>query len=396
MPHGEFDDYYLSYSGGHGSNVRVAGIPSMRHIRTIAVFAPNAPYGYSYDDDTREMLGEYTWGNVHHPALSQTEGEYDGRWLFVNDNAHNRVARISLHDFETTQILGPIPNTSGNHGCVLSRPTPYISSAAATSPCRSPRAIRAAAAVRRGLSRCHHRHQCASRDGRDGGGLADSDAALPVGPSSAGKGPGEDWFFVSSYNTDLAHRNFEVGASQLERDMAAYVNWRRAEEALEAGNFEEVDGVPVIDPSQVDGMMYDVPLAKSSRGIDVSPNGRWIVGSGKLEPSVTMFDFEQFVEAVDHENFIEQKRGVKVVDPDAVVEGMVPVGMGPLHTQFERDGHGYTTLFIDSKVAKFKLRPWTEQEKQDLAQFVLDRINVHTNPGHRVIGGSDTVDPYGQ
>ncbi|MFW6198025.1 MAG: nitrous-oxide reductase, partial [Myxococcota bacterium] len=116
VPPGEMDEYYLFYSGGHGSDVRVAGLPSLRHIRTIPVFGPNSSYGYGYDDETREMLGEYTWGDVHHPALSQTDGKYDGRWLFVNDNAHNRVARISLEDFKTKQILGPLPNTSGNHG----------------------------------------------------------------------------------------------------------------------------------------------------------------------------------------------------------------------------------------------------------------------------------------
>ena len=34
----------------------------------------------------------------------------------MNDNANNRIARIDLHDFKTHQILGPIPNSIGNHG----------------------------------------------------------------------------------------------------------------------------------------------------------------------------------------------------------------------------------------------------------------------------------------
>lgn len=37
---GEKDEYYLFYSGGHSGQVFVAGIPSMRHIVTIPVFAP--------------------------------------------------------------------------------------------------------------------------------------------------------------------------------------------------------------------------------------------------------------------------------------------------------------------------------------------------------------------
>src|SRR5690554_6160487 len=105
----DLDDYYLFYSGGHSGQVFVAGVPSMRHIATIPVFSPYPGTGYGFDEETREMLGEYTWGDVHHPALSKTNGDYDGRWLFVNDNANNRVARIDLRDFKTKQILGPIP-----------------------------------------------------------------------------------------------------------------------------------------------------------------------------------------------------------------------------------------------------------------------------------------------
>ena len=61
-----------------------------------------------------KMLGGFTWGDVHHPALSETNGDYDGRWLFVNE-MNGRVARVDLRDFKTKQILGPVPNISGNH-----------------------------------------------------------------------------------------------------------------------------------------------------------------------------------------------------------------------------------------------------------------------------------------
>ena len=73
------------------------------------------------------MLGAFSWGDAHHPALSETKGDYDGRWLFINDNANNRVARIDLRDFKTRQILGPIPNVSGNHGSTFVTPnTEYV------------------------------------------------------------------------------------------------------------------------------------------------------------------------------------------------------------------------------------------------------------------------------
>ncbi len=82
------------------------GVPSMRHLSTIPVFTPYPATGYGFDDESKKMLGDLTWGDVHHPALSETNGDYDGRWLFVNE-MNGRVARIDLRDFKTKQILGP-------------------------------------------------------------------------------------------------------------------------------------------------------------------------------------------------------------------------------------------------------------------------------------------------
>ena len=67
------------------------------------------------------MLGDLTWGDAHHPALSETNGDYDGRWLFIND-MNGRIARIDLRDFKTKQIIGPVPNVSGNHGSAFVTP----------------------------------------------------------------------------------------------------------------------------------------------------------------------------------------------------------------------------------------------------------------------------------
>src|SRR5512136_1498139 len=112
---GALDEYYLFSSGGHSGQVYVYGVPSMRHLSTIPVFTPYPGTGYGFDDDTKKMLGRFTWGDAHHPALSETNGDYDGRWLFINE-MNGRVARIDLRDFKTKEILGPIPNVSGNHG----------------------------------------------------------------------------------------------------------------------------------------------------------------------------------------------------------------------------------------------------------------------------------------
>ena len=40
MPSGRYDDYYMFASGGQSGQVFVIGLPSMRLLRSIAVFTP--------------------------------------------------------------------------------------------------------------------------------------------------------------------------------------------------------------------------------------------------------------------------------------------------------------------------------------------------------------------
>ena len=119
---GDLDEYYMFASGGHSGQIFVFGLPSMRHLVTIPVFSPYPATGYGFDEDSKAMLGkDLTWGDDHHPALSETKGDYDGRYLFINE-MNGRIARIDLRDFKTKQILGPVANVSGNHGSAFVTP----------------------------------------------------------------------------------------------------------------------------------------------------------------------------------------------------------------------------------------------------------------------------------
>ncbi|MCB0251896.1 MAG: cytochrome C, partial [Anaerolineae bacterium] len=57
----------------------------------------------------------------------------------------------------------------------------------------------------------------------------------------------------------------------------------------------------------------------------------------------------------------------------------------PLHTQFDGKGFAYTSVFIESTVAKWSL--------EDLK--VVDKVDVHYNVGHLVAAEGDTVSPDG-
>ena len=58
--------------------------------------------------------GFVPWDDAHHTELSKTNGEDDGRWIFINGNNTPRIARIDLTVFRTVEII-EIPNAGGNH-----------------------------------------------------------------------------------------------------------------------------------------------------------------------------------------------------------------------------------------------------------------------------------------
>ena len=61
-----------------------------------------------------------------------------------------------------------------------------------------------------------------------------------------------------------------------------------------------------------------------------------------------------------------------------------------MHTQYDGKGIAYTSLFVESTITKWKLPPWTDDERKDLNKIILDKMPAHFNIGHLVVGGSDT------
>src|SRR4051812_10103070 len=133
-PTGQKDDYIIFASGGQSGQVLVIGVPSMRLLKVIAVYTPEPWQGYGYGGYSDEILAKgqqypgkpILWADVHHPNLSETGGDYDGKWLFVNDKANARVAVVDLRDFATKQIVAN-PLVGADHGGAFVTPdTDYV------------------------------------------------------------------------------------------------------------------------------------------------------------------------------------------------------------------------------------------------------------------------------
>ncbi|MCB0835670.1 MAG: Sec-dependent nitrous-oxide reductase [Bacteroidetes bacterium] len=407
---GEHDEFYSFMSGGFSGQVTVYGLPSGRLFKTIPVFSVDGEKGYGFNEETKPLLntsyGFVPWDDAHHPELSQTNGNTDGRWLFINGNNTPRIARIDLSVFETVEII-EIPNSGGNHSSPFTTENTEYVVAGTRFGVPYPQkdvAINSYAENFKGMLTFIK----VAENGEMDIAFQVLLPAFDYDLAHSGKGKSHGWTFFTSYNSEEKNTLLEVSASQNDKDFIAAVNWKKAEEYIAQGKFKEVPAnyahnvydehthtatstmkktVKVLIPSECPGLVYFLPTPKSPHGVDVDPTGEYIVGNGKLSADLTVHSFSKMLTAIENEAFEKEIEGVPVLKFEDVVGGVVKEpGLGPLHTEFDNKGNAYTTFFISSEVVKWKVGTWE----------VLDRVPCYYSVGHLMIPGGDSKNPQGK
>ncbi len=411
MAPGKYDEFYNFVSGGFSGQLSVYGLPSGRLLRVIPVFSVDPEKGWGYSEETKPMLntshGFVPWDDLHHVEMSQTNGEADGKWVFVNGNNTPRLARIDLKTFRTAEII-ELPNSGGNHSSPFgTENSEYIVAGTRFSVPEDGPAGDVSIDTYKENFKGHI--SFVSIDKENGG----MDIAFQLKTpgvnfdlARAGKGKSHGWFFFSTYNTEQANTLLEVNASKNDKDFIMAVNWKKAEEYIKAGKgkkesvkyahnkFDEhthtgkseiKTEVTVLDVSEFPDIVYFIPCPKSPHGCDVDPTGEYIVGSGKLAALIPVFSFDKLQKAISENNFEAEKyNGIPVVKYEAALYGEVEKpGLGPLHTEFDGKGNAYTSFFVSSEVVKWNIK--------DLK--VLDRQPTYYSVGHLMVPGGNTKKP---
>ncbi|PTM05083.1 MAG: nitrous oxide reductase [Bacteroidetes bacterium] len=407
---GEHDEYYAFFSGGYSGNLTVYGLPSGRMFKEIPVFSQFPTSGYGYSEETKPMLntsfGFVPWGDSHHPDISQSNGELDGRWIFINENNTPRIARVSLTTFETEEII-EIPNSAGNHASsFVTENTEYIVAGtrfAVPNPQRDMPINEMKGQFKGPLS-----FISIADNGRMNLEFQLNMPGFNYDLSHPGRNKSHGWFFFTSYNTEEANTLMEVNASQNDKDYIAAVNWQKVEAYVKNGGGEKVggtyahnvydekthsatstmkEGVISVNPLDVPGAVFYIPIPKSPHGCDVDPSGEYIIGSGKLSTDLSVYSFEKMLTAIENKDFVDDAYGIPVLSYENTIAGVVKQpGLGPLHTEFDGKGNAYTTFFISSEVVKWKLGTWE----------ILDRQPTFYSVGHLMIPGGNSRKPFGK
>ncbi|MFZ7116452.1 MAG: Sec-dependent nitrous-oxide reductase [Bacteroidota bacterium] len=407
---GKYDEFYNFVSGGFSGQMAVYGLPSGRLLRVIPVFSVDPEKGYGYSEESKPMLntshGIVPWDDLHHPELSQTNGEVDGRWLFGNANNTPRVARIDLKTFRTAEII-ELPNSGGNHSSpFITENTEYV--VAGTRFSVPPDDKNGDVPINSYKKNFKGTLSFISVDKTDGKMAIAFQIECPgvnFDLSHSGKGKSHGWFFFSCYNTEQANTLLEVNASQRDKDFIMAVNWKKAEEYLKAGKgkkqkvkyahntysdvthtatSEIMTDVTVLDSKELQDICYFIPCPKSPHGCDVDPSGEFIVGSGKLAALIPVFSFDKMQKAIAAKDFAGEFEGIPVIKYESALYGEVKKpGLGPLHTEFDGKGNAYTSFFVSSEIVKWNIK--------DLK--VLDRASTFYSVGHLCVPGGDSRKP---
>ena len=386
MPRGGRDEYFAFVGTGNSGTMVVYGIPSMRIYKYVGVFSPEPWQGYGFDDESTLMLKKgsldnrlYKYGDMRYPALAETNGKYNGKYLFYSDGANSRIALLGLDDFETKQVLMHPLFVNVYPGVAVTENTEYVIQ---TSQFPAPWNDQAGEIV--------EEFDAKSKSGITFWKFEENEEATASGHQM--RRMLKEYSFtleLPGYTLDyfdagrLGSHGYLVGLAKKDGHNYVYVvdfNKLKDLKTREVNEFAVVDLSTALEANA----MAMIQLPAAAKSVKVDPTGKYFITAGD---EAFVFDFAKVKDAFTNKTFITDmaEGGIPIMDIDVVKHGSIKLGNNVIDLAFEyRPGIVYASAFDDSKIIR-----WNYEDMKKDGELVLT-----FKPGQLMVPQGSSAEPH--
>lgn len=384
MPRGGRDEYFAFIGSGNSGTMIVYGLPSMRIYKYVGVFSPEPWQGYGFDDESTLMLKKGSldntllkYGDMRFPALSETDGKYNGKYLFYSDGANSRIALLGLDDFETKQVLMHPLFINAYPGVAVSQNNDFVFQ---SNEYPTPWDHREANVETEYLEKFKSgitAWKFEDTDGEAGSGhhvgrmLKEKSFTIELPPLTLG------FFDVGRGAND----GLLVGLASFEGQNFVYVyNYLKAQ-TLPTETINEFEVIPFETAIEA-GVFALIPVDEAPMSVKVDPTDKYFITAAN---NAQVFDFAKLKTALEQKTFQNDLLGIPVIGAESVLHGSLNLGNKVVDLAFDyRPDVVYASVSDDKKIVRWNYETLSLEQSLDLT----------FKPGHLMTPQGNSIEPH--